>query len=65
MNKNGSLRDYLCGAKPKLSFLKKYGNPQGHKQLTNEEIGLYGRQILEALKFLHEKGFPYGEFAVS
>ncbi|XP_066154776.1 PX domain-containing protein kinase-like protein [Euwallacea fornicatus] len=60
MSKDGSLRDYLCGAKPKLSFLKKYGNPQGHKQLTVEEIAMHGRQILEALKFLHEKGFPYG-----
>ncbi|ENN81392.1 hypothetical protein YQE_02208, partial [Dendroctonus ponderosae] len=60
MNKNGSLRDLLCGAKPKLSFLKKYGNPKGHKLLTTDDIALYGRQILEALKFLHEKGFPYG-----
>ncbi|KAL1514230.1 hypothetical protein ABEB36_003518 [Hypothenemus hampei] len=60
MNKNGSLRDLLCGSKPKLSFLKKYGNPKGHKQLSIEEIALYGRQILEALKFLHDKGFPYG-----
>ncbi|XP_030759449.1 PX domain-containing protein kinase-like protein isoform X2 [Sitophilus oryzae] len=59
-NKNGSLRDLLCGSKPKLSFLKKYGNPKGHKQLSPDEIALYGRQILEALKFLHEKGFPYG-----
>ncbi|XP_076260324.1 PX domain-containing protein kinase-like protein isoform X1 [Rhynchophorus ferrugineus] len=59
-NKNGSLRDLLCGSKPKLSFLKKYGNPKGHKLLSAEEIALYGRQILEALRFLHEKGFPYG-----
>lgn len=59
-NKNGSLRDLLCGAKPKQSFMKKYGNPKGHKQLSTEEIALYGRQILEALKFLQEKGFPYG-----
>ncbi|XP_050295363.1 PX domain-containing protein kinase-like protein [Anthonomus grandis grandis] len=59
-SKNGSLRDLLCGSKPKLSFLKKYGNPKGHKQLSMEEIATYGRQILEALKFLHDKGFPYG-----
>ncbi|KAJ8948079.1 hypothetical protein NQ318_008430 [Aromia moschata] len=59
-NKNGTLRDLLCGAKPRQSFLKKYGNPKGHKPLTVAEISLFGRQILEALKFLHDKGFPYG-----
>ncbi|KAG5860742.1 hypothetical protein JTB14_010739 [Gonioctena quinquepunctata] len=59
-HKNGTLRDILCGAKPRQSFLKKYGNPKGHKGLTIEQISLYGRQILEALKFLHDKGFPYG-----
>lgn len=60
-SKNGSLRDLLCNSKPKLSFLKKYGNPKGHKTLGTELIALYGRQILEALKFLHEKGLPYGK----
>ncbi|KAJ8946415.1 hypothetical protein NQ314_008897 [Rhamnusium bicolor] len=59
-SKNGTLRDLLCGAKPRQSFLKKYGNPKGHKALTIDQISLYGRQILEALKFLHDKGFPYG-----
>lgn len=59
-NKNGTLRDILCGAKPRQTFLKKYGNPKGHKTLAKEQIALYGRQILEALKFLHDKGFPYG-----
>lgn len=61
LNKNGSLRDLLCGAKPKQSFLKKYGNPKGHKPVTVDQISLYGRQILEALKFLHDKGLPYGK----
>lgn len=60
-NRNGSLRDLLCGAKPKQSFFKKYGNPKGHKPLTVDQISIYGRQILEALKFLHDKGLPYGE----
>ncbi|XP_056643360.1 PX domain-containing protein kinase-like protein [Diorhabda carinulata] len=59
-HKNGTLRDLLSGAKPRQSFLKKYGNPKGHKTLTAEQISLYGRQILEALKFLHDKGLPYG-----
>ncbi|CAH1959468.1 unnamed protein product [Acanthoscelides obtectus] len=63
-NKEGSLRDYLCTAKPKQSFLKKYGNPKvGHRCLSAEQVALYGRQILEALKFLHDKGFPYGHLS--
>lgn len=59
--KDGSLRDALCGAKPRLSFLKKYGNPKGHKPLDSSLVALYGRQILEALKFLQDKGLYYGE----
>lgn len=59
-NKNGSLRDALCGAKPRLSFLKKYGNPKGHRPLSVSQVALYGRQILEALKFLQDKGLYYG-----
>ncbi|CAH0550760.1 unnamed protein product [Brassicogethes aeneus] len=58
--KGGSVRDALCQSKPQQSFLKKYGNPKGHKPLGVELVKLYGRQILEALKFLHEKGLPYG-----
>lgn len=60
LSKIGSLRDYLCGAKPRQSFLKKYGCPKGHKRLPADQIARYGRQILEALHFLHEKGLPYG-----
>lgn len=59
-NKEGTLRDYFCGSKPKQAFLKKYGNPKGHKSLEVDRIALYGKQILEALKFLHDKGIPYG-----
>ncbi|KAI4467204.1 px serine/threonine kinase pxk [Holotrichia oblita] len=59
-HKNGSLRDIICGVKPKQSFLKKYGNPKGHKPLEISQIALYGRQILEVLKFLHDKALPYG-----
>jgi len=57
---SGSLRDHICETKPKISFLKKYGSPKHTKPLALQEIQLYGRQILEALVFLHEKGIPYG-----
>lgn len=63
-HKGGSLRDVLCGAKPRQSFLKKYGNPKGHKPLEAAKVALYGRQILEALKFLQDKGLPYGDFYI-
>ncbi|XP_014204336.1 PX domain-containing protein kinase-like protein isoform X2 [Copidosoma floridanum] len=57
---DGTLRDVLCYAKPKQSFIKKYGNPKQTNSLTPTEIANYGYQILEALSFLHEKGLPYG-----
>ncbi|XP_068713818.1 PX domain-containing protein kinase-like protein [Montipora foliosa] len=57
---NGTLRDCLCNAKPKLSQLRKYGNPKNRGALHEQHIQLFGRQILEALRFLHEKGIPYG-----
>lgn len=56
----GSLRDLLCGARPHNSFLKKYGNPKGHRPLPAHQVALYGRQILEALRFMQTKGLPYG-----
>lgn len=64
-HKNGTLRDLLSDAKPRQSFLKKYGNPKGHKTLSPDQIALYGRQILEALKFLRDKGLPYGKCTLS
>ncbi|XP_020912365.1 PX domain-containing protein kinase-like protein [Exaiptasia diaphana] len=56
----GTLRDILCKAKPKVNQLKKYGTPKTRVQLAVPQIQIYGKQILEALKFLHDKGFPYG-----
>ncbi|GLG98985.1 PX domain-containing protein kinase-like protein [Gryllus bimaculatus] len=56
----GSLRDLLCVAKPKIQFIKKYGNPKQVKPLSASEISSYGRQILEVLKFLNDKGLPFG-----
>lgn len=34
-------------AKPKLSQLKKYGNPKSRAVLHEQNIQLFGRQILE------------------
>lgn len=59
-HKQGTLKDILCMATPKNPFLSKYGNPKGRTTLTIKQIALYGRQILEALSFLHSKGMPYG-----
>lgn len=42
--------------------MKKYGKPKGQKTLTSSQVALYGRQILEALKFLHDKGLYFGKF---
>ncbi|KAG4076373.1 hypothetical protein HA402_005816 [Bradysia odoriphaga] len=56
----GSLKDSLCGSSPKNPFLGKYGNPKGRSPLPLKEVAMYGRQILEALRFLHSKGYPFG-----
>ena len=60
-HETGSLRDLICKCKPKGSFMTKYGRPKKVLSLDLGTVKTYGRQILEALKFLHEKGFPYGE----
>ncbi|XP_055921071.1 PX domain-containing protein kinase-like protein [Eupeodes corollae] len=59
-HKQGTLKDILCMSTPKNPFLSKYGNPKGRTTLSLKQIALYGRQILEALSFLHSKGMPYG-----
>uniref|UniRef100_U5EPX8 PX domain-containing protein kinase-like protein n=1 Tax=Corethrella appendiculata TaxID=1370023 RepID=U5EPX8_9DIPT len=59
--KQGSLRDLLCGVKsPVNPFLSKYGSPKGRSSLPLKELALYGRQILEALKYLYSKGMAHG-----
>ena len=59
-NQKGSVKDLLCGSMPKNPFLGKYGNPKGRSPLPVKDVAIYGRQILEALKFLHSKGMPFG-----
>lgn len=59
----GSLKDLLYGTSPKNPFLQKYGNPIGRCRgpISIKDIAIYGRQILEALLFLHSKGIPCGK----
>ncbi|XP_056660271.1 PX domain-containing protein kinase-like protein isoform X6 [Monodelphis domestica] len=64
-NERGTLRDLIYKAKPKEPFLRKYGSPKKAQGLELAHIKAFGRQILEALKFLHDKGFPYGHLHAS
>ncbi|XP_030827988.1 PX domain-containing protein kinase-like protein isoform X2 [Strongylocentrotus purpuratus] len=56
----GTLKDFICKAKPKAHYMKKYCLPKSYTAFNIMNIKSYGRMILEALKFLHEKGLPYG-----
>ncbi|XP_029456822.1 PX domain-containing protein kinase-like protein isoform X3 [Rhinatrema bivittatum] len=64
-NEKGTLRDLIYKAKPKEPFLKKYCSPKKHQGLELQQIKTFGRQILEVLKFLHDRGFPYGHLHAS
>ncbi|KAM8867648.1 PX domain-containing protein kinase-like protein isoform 2-T2 [Synchiropus picturatus] len=59
-SEKGSLRDQICKVKPKEMYLKKYCNPKKSQGLELLHIKLYGRQILEGLKVLHDGGLFYG-----
>ena len=58
---SGSLKDAIYGTTPKGNYLSKYGQPARTIRMTAPKIRQYGRQILEALKFLSDKGFVMGE----
>ncbi|KAL1007830.1 hypothetical protein UPYG_G00092200 [Umbra pygmaea] len=64
-NEKGTLRDHICKVKPKEAFMKKYCNPKKSQGLELQQIRTYGRQVLEVLKFLHDKGFHYGHLHAS
>ncbi|KAG0711361.1 PX domain-containing protein kinase-like protein [Chionoecetes opilio] len=55
----GSLRDMIHQTRPKASALVKYS---GDKlvAVAEKKCAVYGRQVLEALLFLHEKGLGHG-----
>ncbi|KAM9699172.1 PX domain-containing protein kinase-like protein isoform 2-T2 [Menidia menidia] len=61
----GSLRDQICKVKPREGYLKKYCNPKKSQGLELEQIKLYGRQILEGLKLLHDCGLFFGHLHAS
>jgi hypothetical protein len=58
----GSLRDAIYGQQPQANLLQKYGGTSGRRVLglTPANIAKYGRQVLEALRFLFEKGYVLG-----
>ncbi|KAM3960364.1 PX domain-containing protein kinase-like protein [Aphomia sociella] len=60
IHENGSIRDMLYGTEYDKNHLAKYGNPKVRKPFTVGQISHYGYQILQALKFLHDKGLPHG-----
>ncbi|KAI5636107.1 PX domain-containing protein [Phthorimaea operculella] len=60
IHEKGTIRDMLYGTEYTKNYLSKYGNPKVRKPFTTGQIAHYGHQILEALKFLHEKGIPHG-----
>ena len=43
-----------------MSHLKKYGKPKVVTVCQIHEVKLIGRQILETLKLLHDKGLAHG-----
>ncbi|OQV12077.1 PX domain-containing protein kinase-like protein [Hypsibius exemplaris] len=57
---SGSLKDRIYKAKPLKAFHRKYTRCHERRPFPLEEVRLYGRQILEALKAIHEAGLPYG-----
>lgn len=59
-NKTGTLKDLLCGCAPINPFLTKYGSPKGRSPIPLKDLALYGRQIIEALKYLHTRGLAHG-----
>ncbi|KAK7101505.1 hypothetical protein V1264_019880 [Littorina saxatilis] len=52
----GSLKDYIYQARFQDSWFNKYS--QKRRGLNIQQVQLFGRQILEALMYLEEKGFP-------
>ncbi|XP_070503926.1 PX domain-containing protein kinase-like protein [Chironomus tepperi] len=64
-NKEGSLKDLLCGSQPLNSFSTKYGTTKGRNQLPIKDVALYSRHILEGIKYLNSFGLAYGHLTTA
>jgi len=53
----GSLKDEIYKANPGLSYNRKYVRGRG---LTLDRVQMYGKTVLEAMRFLHANNFPLG-----
>lgn len=58
---SGSLKDAIYGKDPKGTAITKYSVPAKVRKLSMDKMKQYGRQVLEALNFLAEKGFVLGK----
>ena len=59
----GSLRDAIYAQQPHANMLQKYGGSSARRSALNPaHIAKYGRHVLEALRFLYEKGFVLGKW---
>ncbi|PIK47648.1 putative slowpoke-binding protein isoform X2 [Apostichopus japonicus] len=55
--KRGSLKDHIYGVSPNNYVEDKYG--MKGRALPSNELKLFGLQVLQALIYLEEQGFPY------
>lgn len=57
----GSVRDQIHQAKPQGISLTKYTSEKT-TPISERNCAVYGRQVLEALLFLHDKGLGHGKW---
>jgi hypothetical protein len=62
-HKDGSLRDLICGAKPRQSFLKKYGNPKGTQAAGSQPSGALRPADLGGPQVFDGQGAPLWYFS--
>ncbi|KAK3853289.1 hypothetical protein Pcinc_040166 [Petrolisthes cinctipes] len=56
----GSVRDHIHQAKPQSISLSKYTSNEKVTPISERECAVFGRQVLEALLFLHDKALGHG-----
>jgi PX domain-containing protein kinase-like protein len=55
------LRDLLTDSNPKQGFLKKYCKQMKGRSFELNDLRIFSWQILDAIKFLHDKGIAHGK----